>query len=267
MFKEFFLLFLLGHVLGDFYFQTKKMADKKEKSFKWVFIHCLCYWAAMTIVVLPVISYELIMATAAASLLHFVIDIAKYIFYSVCEKKGKRTLVLERNLFFADQMIHLLCLVIISYELVINQILMIEFDLIKDIFATVGILEIRMLTWIISLLIIHKPANIMIQKLLLIYKPEDKENDNKKDNQNESKNESKNDSKKDNNAGRFIGTVERIVMLIFLAIGQYSAIGLVLTAKSIARYDRISKEKDFAEYYLLGTLISTVLVIVVSFII
>lgn len=32
-----------------------------------------------------------------------------------------------------------------------------------------------------------------------------------------------------------------------------SAIGLVLTAKSIARYGRISKEKNFAEYYLLGT--------------
>lgn len=74
------------------------------------------------------------------------------------------------------------------------------------------------------------------------------------------------DNKEANNAGRFIGTLERIIMLIFLSIGQYSAIGLVLTAKSIARYDRISKEKNFAEYYLLGTLISTVVAIVVSFI-
>ena len=106
------------------------------------------------------------------------------------------------------------------------------------------------LSWILALLIIHKPANIAIQKLLLIYKPENKGID----------------KKTDNKDGRFIGTVERTIMLIFLAIGQYSAIGLVLTAKSIARYDRIAKEKDFAEYYLLGTLISTVVVIVVSFI-
>jgi len=69
-----------------------------------------------------------------------------------------------------------------------------------------------------------------------------------------------------NNAGRFIGTIERIIMLIFLSIEQYSAIGLVLTAKPIARYDKISKEKDFAEYYLLGTLLSTLVVIVVSFV-
>ena len=39
---------------------------------------------------------------------------------------------------------------------------------------------------------------------------------------------------------------------------QYSAVGLVLTAKSIARYDRISKDQSFAEYYLLGTLLSTI---------
>ena len=42
-------------------------------------------------------------------------------------------------------------------------------------------------------------------------------------------------------------------------------IGLVLTAKSIARYDRISKDKDFAEYYLLGTLLSTAIAIVAAF--
>lgn len=47
-------------------------------------------------------------------------------------------------------------------------------------------------------------------------------------------------------------------MLIFITISQYSAIGLVLTAKSIARYDKISHEQDFAEYYLLGTLLSTI---------
>ena len=51
---------------------------------------------------------------------------------------------------------------------------------------------------------------------------------------------------------------QRIIMVIFIAIGQYSAVGLVLTAKSIARYDRISKDQSFAEYYLLGTLLSTI---------
>ncbi len=65
----------------------------------------------------------------------------------------------------------------------------------------------------------------------------------------------------DNNAGPMIGTVERVVMLILIYMNQYSAIGLVLTAKSIARFDRIVKDEKFAEYYLLGTLISARFVI------
>ena len=108
----------------------------------------------------------------------------------------------------------------------------------------------NIILWVLSLLIINKPANITIQKLLIKYKPEKKEN-----------------QKRDKNAGRLIGTVERIIMLILISIGQYSAIGLVLTAKSIARYDRIAKEEDFAEYYLLGTLLSTLIVILCSFLV
>lgn len=41
-------------------------------------------------------------------------------------------------------------------------------------------------------------------------------------------------------------------MLFFLLIKQYSSVELVLTTKSIARYNKISEDKEFAEYYLLG---------------
>lgn len=250
MFREYFLLLLFGHVLGDFYLQTKGMAEKKEKSIKWVLRHSLCYLGTMLLIGLPIISYEIIIVLALASLLHLVIDTFKYIYLSVMTKKSKKTQVIERNTFFVDQLLHLLSLIFIAYGIVINDVVIREWNVVEKFFSTVNISEVQMLPWILALLIIHKPANIAIQKLLMVYKPENKDVD----------------VKTDNNAGRFIGTIERIIMLIFLAIGQYSAIGLVLTAKSIARYDRISKEKDFAEYYLLGTLISTVVVIVVSFI-
>ena len=55
-------------------------------------------------------------------------------------------------------------------------------------------------------------------------------------------------------------------MLFFLSIKQYSSVGLVLTAKSIARYNKIAEDQKFAEYYLLGTLLSTICVLVVSLI-
>jgi hypothetical protein len=250
MFREYFILLLVGHILGDFYLQTKGMAEKKEDSIKWVLLHCLGYWGTMLLIGLPVISYQMILVVTMASILHLVIDTAKYSYLSVITKKGKKTQVIERNVFFLDQIIHFFSLTVIAYWSVVNDVVIRELNIIESFFSTVGISEVLTLSWILALLVIHKPANIAIQKLLMVYKPENKEVD----------------TNKDNNTGRFIGTVERMIMLIFLSIGQYSAIGLVLTAKSIARYDRISKEKDFAEYYLLGTLISTVLVIIVSFI-
>lgn len=65
-------------------------------------------------------------------------------------------------------------------------------------------------------------------------------------------------------AGRAIGTLERWIMTIFMALGQYSAMGLTLTAKSIVRFSKIEKDPAFAEYYLLGTLYSMLLALLVG---
>ena len=63
-------------------------------------------------------------------------------------------------------------------------------------------------------------------------------------------------------AGATIGTLERLMILVLLSLGQYAAIGLVLTAKSIVRYEKISKVPQFSEYYLMGTLASILITIV-----
>jgi len=58
-----------------------------------------------------------------------------------------------------------------------------------------------------------------------------------------------------------IGFLERFLMVIFLSLGQYASIGLIMTAKSIARYDKITKNGAFAEDYLIGTLASIIIAI------
>lgn len=124
---------------------------------------------------------------------------------------------------------------------------MLEYLFIWEFFDTIGLSEIMLCKWMLGMLIIHKPANILIQKFMQDYKPRMISD--------------YLEIKKDNNIGRVIGTIERVIMLILIYMNQYSAIGLVLTAKSIARYDKIAKDQDFAEYYLLGTLISVGVVI------
>jgi Protein of unknown function (DUF3307) len=57
------------------------------------------------------------------------------------------------------------------------------------------------------------------------------------------------------NAGMFIGWLERFLILSALFEHSPATAGLILAAKSIARYPEFKKEQ-FAEYFLIGTLLS-----------
>ncbi|MBK6966578.1 MAG: DUF3307 domain-containing protein [Bacteroidales bacterium] len=59
-------------------------------------------------------------------------------------------------------------------------------------------------------------------------------------------------------AGRYIGMLERVMILTFIFMGQFSAIGFLVAAKSILRFGDIqdNKNRKGAEYILLGTMIS-----------
>jgi hypothetical protein len=99
----------------------------------------------------------------------------------------------------------------------------------------------------ILLILCAKPANIAIKACIGHYRP------------------SAEDGAEDDRtrkAGATIGTLERLMILVLLSLGQYAAIGLVLTAKSIVRYEKISKVPQFSEYYLMGTLASMLITIV-----
>ena len=63
-------------------------------------------------------------------------------------------------------------------------------------------------------------------------------------------------------AGAVVGILERLIMGIFVLTGQFAAIGLIFTAKSVARYNKISENQSFAEYYLIGSLFSMISVLV-----
>lgn len=73
------------------------------------------------------------------------------------------------------------------------------------------------------------------------------------------------------NAGRWIGMSERLLIYLFVLLGQYSAIGFLIAAKSLLRYNDkqpadippsyVSKK---SEYVLVGTLISYTCAILIA---
>jgi len=61
MFKEYFILLLLAHVIGDFYFQTGNMAKRKDSNMMWVIIHSLFYWLSTLLILSPVMSINILL--------------------------------------------------------------------------------------------------------------------------------------------------------------------------------------------------------------
>jgi len=70
-------------------------------------------------------------------------------------------------------------------------------------------------------------------------------------------------------AGRWIGIIERVLVLSFVLIHQFGAIGFLLAAKSVFRFGdlRESRDKGHTEYVLIGTLLSFGLTIITGLLI
>ena len=240
MIVKYILILGIGHLLGDFYFQNEKIAKKKDEKMTGVLVHSAEYYLAVLVAALPVFSIDMFVAVTCASLLHFVIDTIKFL---LLKKKKIRK---NGSVFIADQCVHIICILGLAYIMNCWNCKLGHLRIASNILKAFNLNTEIAARWILAVLFIHNPVNIFIQNFLGDYKPKD-------------------DQKiiqVDSKAGRRIGTIERMIMLIFLSLDQYAAMGFVLTAKSIARYEKISKDEKFAEYYLLGTLLSMLCVIV-----
>jgi len=60
------------------------------------------------------------------------------------------------------------------------------------------------------------------------------------------------------NAGKYIGWLERFLIITFILVNNYNGIGFILAAKGILRFGEIKESTDrkFAEYVIFGTLLS-----------
>ena len=239
MLKTWFCFFLTLHIIGDFYLQSAELASKKRKELKSLFLHSLFYLATFIVGILPFYSLPLLIVALVLAITHFIIDLVKHNYV----KKKRDT----SQVYLIDQGAHLFLLAVASIVLAsISQ----DLTLLKpvvDFLNKTGINYPQVLSALALILFISKPINITIKQLLEKYRPKEDKNYGIK------------------NAGASIGILERYIIVLLIGIGQYSTIGLVLTAKSVARYNRISEDKQFAEYYLLGTLLSTLIAIVAYF--
>jgi hypothetical protein len=63
--------------------------------------------------------------------------------------------------------------------------------------------------------------------------------------------------------GRVIGNLERLILLLFAILGSYAAAAVVIAAKGLVRWREFG-DRDFAEYFLIGSLSSLLVALVLG---
>ena len=212
---------LLAHIIGDFYLQPKNWVKEKEtKKLKSgkLYLHVLIH-ILITLVILWNLKYWWIIVVIGIT--HFIIDATKLI---IQKKKTKRFL------FFIDQLLHIL-IIIGCY-----------FYASKNISFTTITLSENTVLLITCLLFLIIPVSIIMKTIFLKW--------------NISELIKNNESLED--AGKYIGILERILVFIFIILNHWEAVVFLITAKSVFRFGDLkeSKDRQLTEYILIGTLIS-----------
>jgi len=243
-------LFFIGHLLGDYYLQSEELATSKNKSLKKLLKHSVIYFIAMSFALIPIFSLNMLKWAFIIAVSHFILDFVKSLILKRNIKCNKTKLLI----YLFDQLLHIIVLILsaaIIYFLAepVSFIYMIQY-----IATSFQIDFANIISWILMVLVIIRPCSVTIKNILNNFKPGN-------GNEEGSQETESNSEESQRNAGAVIGMLERCIILLLLSVGQYSAIGFVLTAKSIARYNKIAEDPEFSEYYLLGTLLSVMLVV------
>ncbi|MDV0444709.1 hypothetical protein MmiAt1_02450 [Methanimicrococcus sp. At1] len=268
-FSFYLILLLLCHFIGDYYLQTNKMAQMKESNIQYTILHSILYAVPFAVLLLGLMFLKLFSLPAAgiiiaAVILHAVVDLSKCVFEKSKSAEFENSAHFKRNIYAADQILHLFVIVIASFllsEITVSNLIVSNLAVSNMTASNTAVFDgispelYVFLKYLLFIIIIAKPINISFKKIFEKYQPTQTTDKNCVDPDSVS------------GAGATIGTLERLLAGIFIGIGQFAAIGLVLTAKSIVRYDQISKCKPFAEYFLIGTLYSILATLIVYYVI
>lgn len=216
-----FIKLLLAHLIGDFLFQPKAWVKQKEQKKLRAFPLYLHGFIHAALSALFIFKADFWLAALVLFLVHICIDGLKLI---------AQTPATKRRWFFIDQLLHLLSLLFIWLWY-------------ADAEPDFSILNSTALWLTITIgFALTLPASFLIKNIIERWAPV--------------ANEVSDDSLQ--NAGRYIGITERILVYTLILSGHIGAVGFLLAAKSVFRFGDLRQAQDrrLTEYILIGTLLS-----------
>ncbi len=232
-----YLILIILHLLGDFYLQTSKVARCKKgktgekcgeckecKSGSWFNWKFLIIHSVLYMVPFGVL-YFIIEWRYATVAIGVLLVTHILIDMGACyfQRKNKQTVV-----FVVDQALHIGILFFISRFFIFSNGIDDYYEILKIVFLCLTLIM---------------PCSVMINKLISDIYPDSSEM-----------------SLFD--IGSMIGIMERILTVIFACFENFPAIAIIITVKTWARTNDL-KETDFRNKYLLGTLTSLVLALLI----
>ncbi len=265
---EVFIYLIMCHLLGDFVFQTDKIALGKHKYFEenkrfWSMKNPLLWHGLIIFGLMQTLHFFfspghwIIVMSIIITILHVFTDYMKM----VLQKSIKDDKLIY---FLLDQCIHLLILYIIAagFNISSKAQYIPSFGLYKNNFTSGKIwlpqIKLEYVLAVITLILFSYMAGFILSyflKGLNIVKSEKEVRKEETIIGLGTSFRSRHLSDQEKKIGIKIGILERILVIIFVAAGQFGAMGLILAGKSLARYEEL-KDRAFAEYYLYGTLLS-----------
>ena len=215
------LKLVLAHAIGDFVLQPDHwVKDKilKKQKSKYLYYHVLIHAIALLVILQFDTTYWIGITAIVVS--HYIIDLIKLHLNSKIN---------VRRLFLMDQIAHLIVIIIVALAYT-------SYSVDIDVLYTKNTIAL-----LLSLIAITSIASVIMRLIMSkwIFEEDDA-------------------SDSLEQAGKYIGILERLFVFGFIIINQWSAIGLLIAAKSVFRFGDLSKAKDrkLTEYILIGTLLS-----------
>ncbi|WP_405397390.1 DUF3307 domain-containing protein [Maribacter sp. Asnod2-G09] len=215
-----FIKLVLAHLIGDFVLQpTRWVLHKQSNKIKSKFLY-LHVLLHFALYMLFLWDLSLWKIALIVTIAHFVIDVLKLYSNDLFKSKSIP--------FFIDQILHILVIYCCAFY--------------TDLYAhTMSLFE--NLDWylVTAIVFVTYPAAIIMGMIL-----------------EGMSNQIETDHKSLPNAGKYIGMIERLFVLIFIVIGRWEVIGLLIAAKSVFRFNDLKERNNrkLTEYILIGTLVS-----------
>ena len=224
---------LLAHLLGDFPLQPEWISRNKGSSLRSLFLHgaahyllawaCLLFFAPVS--GLSILNHLFVFGYIA---IHLLVDKLKY------RLTSRRIVPDDSKTFLLDQLLHVAALTCAAILLTGNHVGQLVQQIASSMPTKTQILEVA----IVYVAVVFG-GGVLIRYLT----------------KGLAKHAPANSTDPLPNAGLYIGWLERLLVLTAIAVQTPTLVGLILTGKSIARFPEL-KNAHFAEYFLIGTLLS-----------